>query len=115
MWEKIKKFSTNVFLGLVLIVLLTIVLTAMSYTSNQSTKLSEKVYVQGQYDALYGQVNLTRIVKSGENVNAYAQGFDDAYDGKVIIKSVSDSTFVFTASPWKKGGTVPNDTIKVEL
>ena len=114
MKQKIKNLITNTVLGLVLIVLLGVIVMAMGYVSNKSMKQREKIYLQGQYDALYGQIDLTRVVKNGENLDAYAQGFDDANDGKIRIKAITDSTFVFTSSPWKKGGTIPKDTIKIK-
>lgn len=114
MWEKVRNFGSNVLLGLFLLMLVGVALITMGYTNSLSTKKREKVYVQGQYDALNGRVELARI--GSENFDAYAQGHDDVLiNNKIIIKSVTDSTFVFTASPWKKGGSVPSDTIKVML
>ena len=113
MKQKIKNLITNSILGLVLIVLLGVIVMAMGYVGNESMKQREKVYVQGQYDALYGQLDLTLIIKNGENLDAYAQGYDDANDGKIKIKSITDSTFVFTSSPWKNG-VISKDTFKIE-
>lgn len=114
MWEKIKNFGTNVLFAILIIVLLAGLAAMSAAEKNREYEKREAVYVQGQYDALYGNVSLLEIVTDGLYVESYAQGHDDAYDGKIIIKSITDSTFVFTKSPWKTRTTVPTDTIKVK-
>ena len=78
----------------------------------------ERAYGEGQVDALTGDISYVRLIKGAEAEKeytlAYAQGADDVNDGDIRVKILSDSTYVWTKSPWGKDNPVPTDTFRIK-
>lgn len=117
-WEKLKFIGGMILmLGIALIALVGFAVLVESMESNHK----EQAYAQGQHDALNGTIRYTELVKTttseteGESKTAYAEGLEDAFRGDIRVKAVTDSTYVWTVSPWGKDKEVPTDTIKVKL
>ena len=120
-----KKFWNKVKMGLSIAAMAVLALVAlvgftMLFESMESNH-KEQAYAQGQHDVLNGTIKYTELIASPtdetgtERKTAYAEGLEDASAGDIRVKAVTDSTYVWTVSPWGKDKEVPTDTIKVKL
>jgi len=117
-----KKFFKGVLWVLSGVAVLALVLLLVGVTgvlmTNTETNAKEQAYAEGQYDVITNRVNYTRLVKDTETdldkekKIAYAEGLKDATNGDMRIKSVNDTTYVWTKSPWDDEKEVPKDTIR---
>jgi len=106
--------------GLLVVLVLLLLLVGVTgvLMTNTETNAKEQAYAEGQHDVITGKVNYTRLVKDTETdldkekKIAYAEGLKDATNGDMRIKSVNDTTYVWTKSPWDDKKEVPKDTIR---
>jgi len=117
---KFLKWTAGIVIALVIVVLLLAAFSAvMSVGQRGINKVTAQAYAEGQYDGINGTVNYKVLIADSDSdidkakKSAYAQGHDDAVVGDIRIKSVTDSTFVWTKSPWDDKKTIPADTIKI--
>jgi len=100
--------------GIALLVLL------IAATQTGVDKLSEQAYAEGQVDAINNDISFVRLVTSADTDTektrkiAYAQGLEDAFDCDIRVKAVTDSTYVWTKSPWDKESKIPTDIILIK-
>ena len=91
-----------------------------AFVSSSENTLREQAYAEGQYDAITGSVSYTRLVTDADSdvdkgrKLAYTQGLEDTFDGDVRIKKVTDSTYVWTKSPWDTESKIPTNTIIIK-
>ena len=92
----------------------------VAFQSSIENNVREQAYAEGQVDAMNDDVSFVKLVKDPTSDTeklrklAYAQGLETAFDGDIRIKAVTDSTYVWTKSPWGKDNAVPTDTILIK-
>ena len=103
-----------------LVLVLVLLVGVLAFQSSMENNVREQAYAEGQVDAMNNDVSFVKLVKEATSDTdkarklAYAQGLETAFDGDIRIKAVTDSTFVWTKSPWSKDAPVPTDTITVK-
>ena len=119
-----KKFLRN--LGFVLsaigalVLVLALLVGIVAFQSSLENNDREQAYAEGQVDAMNNDVSFVKLVKETTSDTdkarklAYAQGLETAFDGDIRVKAITDSTYVWTKSPWGKDDPVPTDTISIK-
>ena len=99
---------------------LVVLVMVLAFQASMESNVREQAYAEGQVDALNDDVSFVKLVKDAESETdkarklAYAQGLENAFDGDVRIEALTDSTYVWTQSPWGEDAEIPTDTILIK-
>lgn len=92
----------------------------LAFQSAMESNVKEQAYAQGQHDILNESIDYLALAKNTEGDSeqarkyGYAQGLSDAAVGDIRVKAITDSTYVWTKSPWGKDNPIPSDTILIK-